>query len=194
MISIFFSFSSIPWTINLYYYNVINNFSAITITESCLRFQGFYLPGSIMCYICSYNWNQQDTDTTAVHRNMPLWYAHHVWYLFVKAKIFLLITFITLFILCTQGAPDRFSDLVTATGSGGSTAGLAIGNYLNNSKMKIHGMMVCNSNVIKKRTSIDDVTSVYLQQMQGIGLSIHLNELLNYSMAYNRACVTWREF
>ena len=38
--------------------------------------------------------------------------------------------------------------------------------------------------------TIDDVTSVYLQHMQGIGLSIYLNELLHYSMAYNRACVT----
>ena len=36
---------------------------------------------------------------------------------------------------------------------------------------------------------IDDVTSVYLQQGQGIGLAIHLNELLYYSMAHPRACV-----
>ena len=42
--------------------------------------------------------------------------------------------------------------------------------------------------------SIDDVTTVYLQQTQGIGLSIHLNELLHYSMAHYRACVTWWEF
>ena len=41
---------------------------------------------------------------------------------------------------------------------------------------------------------IDDVTSVYFQQMQGIGLSIHLNELLHYAMALYRACATWREF
>lgn len=57
--------------------------------------------------------------------------------------------------LLQQGAPDRFSDLVIATGSGGSTAGLAIGNYLNDSKMKIHGMMVCDgSNYF--RDHIDD--------------------------------------
>ena len=41
---------------------------------------------------------------------------------------------------------------------------------------------------------IDDVTTVYLQQTQGIGLSIHLNELLHYSMAHYIACVSWREF
>ena len=42
--------------------------------------------------------------------------------------------------------------------------------------------------------NIDDVTSVYLQQTQGIGLSIHLNEPLHYSMAHYMACVSWREF
>ena len=30
--------------------------------------------------------------------------------------------------------------------------------------------------------------------MQGIGLSIYLNELLHYSMAHYIACVSWREF
>ena len=40
--------------------------------------------------------------------------------------------------------------------------------------------------------SIDDMTNVYLQQMQGIGLSIHLNELLYYSMTHYMACVSWR--
>ena len=35
---------------------------------------------------------------------------------------------------------------------------------------------------------------VYFQQMQGIDLLIHLNELLHYSMAHYRACETWREF
>ena len=41
----------------------------------------------------------------------------------------------------------------------------------------------------KKAGFIDDVTTVYLQQTQGIGLSIHLNELLHYSMAHYMACV-----
>ena len=30
--------------------------------------------------------------------------------------------------------------------------------------------------------NIDDVTNVYLQQTQAIGLSIHLNELLHYTL------------
>ena len=42
------------------------------------------------------------------------------------------------------------------------------------------------------RQSIDDVTNVYLQQMQGIGLSIHLNYWT--TLAHYNACVTWREF
>ena len=41
---------------------------------------------------------------------------------------------------------------------------------------------------------IDDLTIFYLQQTQGIDLSIHLNELLYYSMAHCKTCVTWREF
>ena len=48
----------------------------------------------------------------------------------------------------------------------------------------------CMANV----KSIDDVTTVYLQQMQGIGLSIDMNELLYYYMAHSMACVSWREF
>ena len=43
-------------------------------------------------------------------------------------------------------------------------------------------------------TGIDDVTSVYLQQTQGIGLSIYLNELLHHSMVHYIDSVTWREF
>ena len=35
-----------------------------------------------------------------------------------------------------------------------------------------------------QRRCIDDVTTVHLQQTQGIGLSIRLNELLHYSMAH----------
>ena len=38
------------------------------------------------------------------------------------------------------------------------------------------------------------MTSVYLQQTQGIGLSIQLNELLHYSMAHYMACVTGGSF
>ncbi len=39
---------------------------------------------------------------------------------------------------------ERFSDIAIATGSGGSTAGLAIANYLTKSNLQIHGMMVCD--------------------------------------------------
>ena len=37
--------------------------------------------------------------------------------------------------------------------------------------------------------SIDDVTSVYLHQMQGIGLSIHLNELVLLYGSLNGLCI-----
>ena len=41
-------------------------------------------------------------------------------------------------------------------------------------------IIICKS---IQEVTIEDVTTVYLQQTQGIGLSIHLNELLYYCMA-----------
>ncbi|XP_071491542.1 uncharacterized protein [Diadema antillarum] len=46
--------------------------------------------------------------------------------------------------LIQQDVQDRFTDIVITTGSSGSLAGLAIGNYLTGSKLKIHGMAVCD--------------------------------------------------
>lgn len=46
--------------------------------------------------------------------------------------------------LIRQGALEEFSDLVLATGSGGSAAGFSIGNHLNGGKLRIHGMAVCD--------------------------------------------------
>ncbi|XP_072049278.1 uncharacterized protein [Amphiura filiformis] len=43
--------------------------------------------------------------------------------------------------LLTQGV-DKFSDIVVTTGSGGTTAGVAIANYLTKSDIKVHGMVV----------------------------------------------------
>ena len=55
-------------------------------------------------------------------------------------------------------------------------------------------MIWLSSNHLAHDLPIDDVTTVYLQQTQGIGLSIHLNELLYYFMAHYMACVSWRKF
>ncbi|XP_041357220.1 bifunctional D-cysteine desulfhydrase/1-aminocyclopropane-1-carboxylate deaminase, mitochondrial-like [Gigantopelta aegis] len=41
-----------------------------------------------------------------------------------------------------QGVLERFDDLIFSCGSGGTAAGLAIGNYLTGSKLRIHGVAV----------------------------------------------------
>ncbi|XP_022093834.1 bifunctional D-cysteine desulfhydrase/1-aminocyclopropane-1-carboxylate deaminase, mitochondrial-like isoform X2 [Acanthaster planci] len=41
-----------------------------------------------------------------------------------------------------QGVVEKFTDIVIACGSSGSTLGLALANYLTNSKLKVHGMIV----------------------------------------------------
>ncbi|XP_071838355.1 uncharacterized protein [Apostichopus japonicus] len=43
-----------------------------------------------------------------------------------------------------QGALEDYTDLVCTAGSGSSAAGFCIGNYLNESPMKIHAMAVCD--------------------------------------------------
>ncbi|XP_072022925.1 uncharacterized protein [Amphiura filiformis] len=46
--------------------------------------------------------------------------------------------------LMEQGVADQFTDIAISTGSSGNTAGLAFGNYLTGSKLKIHGLCVTN--------------------------------------------------
>nr|NP_001229618.2 uncharacterized protein LOC578025 [Strongylocentrotus purpuratus] len=46
--------------------------------------------------------------------------------------------------LLQQDVQERFSDIVITSGSSGSLAGLAIGNYLTGSKLRIHGMAICD--------------------------------------------------
>ncbi|XP_038050468.1 bifunctional D-cysteine desulfhydrase/1-aminocyclopropane-1-carboxylate deaminase, mitochondrial-like isoform X2 [Patiria miniata] len=41
-----------------------------------------------------------------------------------------------------QGVTEKFTDIVIACGSNGSTLGLALANYLTGSKLKVHGMIV----------------------------------------------------
>lgn len=46
--------------------------------------------------------------------------------------------------LWSQGVADRFDDVVVAVGSGGTASGLAIGNYLTGSKVRVHAVAVCD--------------------------------------------------
>ncbi|XP_014670068.1 PREDICTED: bifunctional D-cysteine desulfhydrase/1-aminocyclopropane-1-carboxylate deaminase, mitochondrial-like [Priapulus caudatus] len=49
--------------------------------------------------------------------------------------------------LIEQGVMNRFDDIVVTIGSGGTACGLAIGNYLTGSKLRIHAICVCDSPV-----------------------------------------------
>ncbi|CAH1245818.1 Hypp7558 [Branchiostoma lanceolatum] len=46
--------------------------------------------------------------------------------------------------LMEQGVLDRFDDLVLTVGSGGTTCGLCVANYLTGSKIKIHAVAICD--------------------------------------------------
>lgn len=43
-----------------------------------------------------------------------------------------------------QGVPERFTDVVVPVGSGGTASGLAIGNYLAGSRVRMHAVTVCD--------------------------------------------------
>ncbi len=47
--------------------------------------------------------------------------------------------------LMRQGACEQFSDIVVPVGSGGTASGLAIGNYLAGSPVRVHAVGVCDS-------------------------------------------------
>ncbi|XP_064615088.1 uncharacterized protein LOC135479223 [Liolophura sinensis] len=47
--------------------------------------------------------------------------------------------------MINQGVLEQFDDIVFACGSGGTAEGLALGNYLTGSKVKIHGILVSDS-------------------------------------------------
>ena len=79
---------------NVPIYNVINNFSAITITESPLPIFRVYLRGSSALHTLSYasNKNRVQIDTHAVRRKVIVWLAqhvsgaHHAWIFFFMAE------------------------------------------------------------------------------------------------------------
>ena len=67
-----------------------------------------------------------------------------------------------------QGVQDRFSDIVLATGSGGSTAGLSIANYLTKSNLKCHGMTVCDTSKYFSDHINDTLKEVGLSEKYGV--------------------------
>jgi len=47
--------------------------------------------------------------------------------------------------LMNQGVLSKYDDIVLATGSGGTLAGLAVGNYLTGEKLRVHGVCVSDT-------------------------------------------------
>ncbi|CAK8697821.1 unnamed protein product [Clavelina lepadiformis] len=48
-------------------------------------------------------------------------------------------------LITRQNVMKKYDDIVVACGSGGTIAGLAIGNYLTGEKLKVHGITVCDN-------------------------------------------------
>ena len=46
--------------------------------------------------------------------------------------------------LVAQGVSEHYDDIIVATGTGGTAAGLAIGLHLAGSRVRVHGVPVCN--------------------------------------------------
>ncbi|XP_072038152.1 uncharacterized protein [Amphiura filiformis] len=67
-----------------------------------------------------------------------------------------------------QGVCDSFTDVVSAAGTGGTSTGLIVGNYLTGNKLRIHGMIVSlsfNHNNLNKM-----LQDVGLQKPDGTGV------------------------
>ncbi|XP_071798294.1 uncharacterized protein [Asterias amurensis] len=58
--------------------------------------------------------------------------------------------------LLDQGVADQFTDIAIACGSSGSTAGLALANYLTGSRLKVHGFIVSDDSEFHSK-QINDV-------------------------------------
>ncbi|XP_046543179.1 bifunctional D-cysteine desulfhydrase/1-aminocyclopropane-1-carboxylate deaminase, mitochondrial-like [Haliotis rubra] len=94
--------------------------------------------------------------------------------------------------LSRQGAVDRFDDLFLTCGSGGTTTGLCIANYLAGSPLKIHGVMVHSTpedahrhvNETLRQLGVEDARSEdivdVIDTYQGEGYSISKQEELDF--------------
>lgn len=67
--------------------------------------------------------------------------------------------------LLNQQVHENFDDIVLAIGSGGSTAGIAIANFLTGGKLKIHAVSVCNDNVYFHKHISSTLKSVGLRDV-----------------------------
>ncbi|WAQ99716.1 DCYD1-like protein [Mya arenaria] len=96
--------------------------------------------------------------------------------------------------LVTQGAVEQFDDLIFATGSGSTAGGLAIGNYLTGSKLRIHGISVSDDaryfhahcqemlDAVGLHVRAEDILDV-IDGHKGLGYGISTQEELDYILS-----------
>ncbi|XP_072038149.1 uncharacterized protein, partial [Amphiura filiformis] len=70
-----------------------------------------------------------------------------------------------------QDAFESITDVVSATGSGGTAAGLIVGNHLTGNKVKLHGMVVSDTGPFHHNEVNQMLRDVELQKADGSGLT-----------------------
>ncbi|XP_064638587.1 uncharacterized protein LOC135494484 [Lineus longissimus] len=94
--------------------------------------------------------------------------------------------------LISQGVQEYFDDIVVTVGSGGTSAGLAIANYLTGGKLKIHAVAICDSaayfhnhvNETLQEVGLNDIRSEdildIIEGYKGLGYGISTPEELDF--------------
>lgn len=92
-----------------------------------------------------------------------------------------------------QGVLEQFDDIIFTCGSGGTAAGLAIGNYLNQSKIRIHAITICDNKDyfvehindtlrqigLGDETSADDIIDI-IDGYKGLGYGLSTDDELEF--------------
>lgn len=80
--------------------------------------------------------------------------------------------------MVSQGLLEQYDDIVFACGSGGTAAGLAIANYLNQSTIKIHAVTVCDN----KKYFTDHINATL--DAVGLGDCVSADQIVNIIDGY----------
>ncbi|KAI3384824.1 hypothetical protein SNEBB_009077 [Seison nebaliae] len=77
--------------------------------------------------------------------------------------------------LMEQNVTDRFTDIFVTCGSGGTIAGLAIGNHLTGSSLRIHGIAVCDN----KRIFLESIKEVVVEMGLGDEIDVESEDFIH---------------
>ncbi|XP_033116328.1 putative D-cysteine desulfhydrase 1, mitochondrial isoform X2 [Anneissia japonica] len=72
-----------------------------------------------------------------------------------------------------QGVTDRFDDVILTVGSGGTAAGVAIGNFLTGSHLRVHAFAVCDTAEYFHSHINQTLTSI------GLGDTVRSHDIIN---------------